>query len=64
VEEVVEQKLLIRGRAFATFSIIEKVLAGCKKSMGGPYVVQGCSTIKKHTIKIGLIISESRVLTL
>jgi len=64
MDEVLERKLLIRGRAFATFSIIEKVLAGRKKSMGGPYFVQACSTIKKHTIKIGLIISESRVLTL
>jgi len=64
MDEVVERKLLIQGRAFATFSIIEKVLAGRKKSFRGPYVVQACSTIKKHTIKIGLIISESRVLTL
>jgi len=40
--------LLIRGRAFATFSAIEKALAGRKKSFGephvarGPYVVQAC----------------------
>jgi len=38
-EEVLEQ-LLIRGRAFATFSTIEKALADRKKSFRGPYVVR------------------------
>jgi len=28
MEEILERQLLIRDRAFATFSIIEKVLAG------------------------------------
>ena len=35
MEEILERQLLIRGRAFATFSIIEKVLAGRKKSFLG-----------------------------
>jgi len=34
--------IIIRGRAFATFAIIEKVLAGSKKSFRRPYVVQAC----------------------
>jgi len=38
MEEILERQLLIRGRAFATFSAIEKVFTG-----GGPYVVQACS---------------------
>ena len=32
MDEILKQQLLIRGRAFATFSTIEKALAGCKKS--------------------------------
>ena len=35
MEETLERHLLIRGRAFATFSIIEKVLTGRKKSFSG-----------------------------
>jgi len=41
MEDILEQQFLIRGRAFATFSTIEKALAGRKKSFRGPYVVQG-----------------------
>jgi len=36
--------LLIRVRAFATFSTIEKALAGCMKSFRGSYVVHACYT--------------------
>ena len=39
MEEILEQQLLIRGRAFATFSTIEKPLAGLKKAFRGPFVV-------------------------
>jgi len=48
MEEILELRLLIRDRAFAIFSTIEKVLACRKKSLGGPhaargpYVVQAC----------------------
>ena len=44
MEEILEQQLLIRGRVFATFSTIEKALAGRKKSFRRPYVVQAGST--------------------
>jgi len=40
MEEILELQLLIRGRAFAAFSTIEKPLAGHKKNLSGPYVVQ------------------------
>jgi len=36
MEEILEQQLLIRGRAFATFSTIEKALADRKKTFAGP----------------------------
>ena len=36
MEEIPEQQLLIRGRAFATFSTVEKALAGRKKSFRRP----------------------------
>jgi len=42
MEKILELQLLIRGGAFATFSTIEKVLAGSKKSFRGSYVVQVC----------------------
>jgi len=35
MEEFLEQQLLIRIRVFATFSTIEKALAGCMKSFRG-----------------------------
>ena len=44
MEEILEQQLLIRGRVFATFSTIEKALAGREKSFRRPYVVQAGST--------------------
>jgi len=40
MEEILEQKLLIRGRVFATFSTIEKALAGRKKSFRQPRVLR------------------------
>jgi len=46
--EILERQLVIRGRAFATFSTIEKALVGRKKSFRGThlargsFVVQGC----------------------
>jgi len=46
VEEILKRRLFIRGRAFATFSTIEKALVGHKKNFRGshaargPYVVQ------------------------
>jgi len=42
MEEILERQLVIQGRAFATFTTIEKALAGRKKSFHGPYVVQAC----------------------
>jgi len=42
MEGILERQLLIRCRAFATFSTIEEALAGRKKSF--PYVVQACCT--------------------
>jgi len=42
VEEILEQQLPILGRAFGTFSTIEKALAGRRKGFRGPYVVQAC----------------------
>jgi len=51
MEEIRERQLLIGGRAFATFSAIEKALAGGKISFRGPhvarvlYVVQACSSL-------------------
>jgi len=48
MEEILERQLFVRGRAFATFSTIEKALAGRKNSFRGPhagrgpYVVQAC----------------------
>jgi len=44
MEEILEQQLFIRGRAFATFSTVEKALADCKKSFRGPCIVQAWST--------------------
>jgi len=35
MEEILEQQLLIWGRAFVTFSTIEKVLAGPRKAFAG-----------------------------
>jgi len=46
MEEILEE-LLSRGQAFATFSAIEKILPGCKKSFRGPYVVQAWASINK-----------------
>jgi len=43
MEEILEQQLLIRGRAFATFFTGEKALAGRKKSFCRPRVVQAWS---------------------
>jgi len=40
MEEILERQLFIRDRTFATLSTIEKALAGRKKSLRGPYVVQ------------------------
>ena len=45
MEEILERPLIIRGRAFATFSTIEKALACRKKSFRGPYVVQACPAV-------------------
>jgi len=42
MEEILERQLLIRGRAFSTFSTIEKPLAGHEKNFRGPYVVRAC----------------------
>jgi len=39
MEEVLERQLLIRDHAFATFSTIERAVAGRKKSFRGTYVV-------------------------
>ena len=44
MDEILEQQLLIRGRAFATFSTIEKALVAHKESFRRPYVVQAVST--------------------
>jgi len=42
-EEILNRQLLMRGREFATFSAIEKDLAGRKNSFRGPYaVLQAC----------------------
>jgi len=41
MEEILERQLLIRGRAFATFSKIEKALAGRKIGFSGPHAVPG-----------------------
>jgi len=40
MEEILSRQF-IRGRAFATFSAIEKALAGRKKSFRGPHVARG-----------------------
>jgi len=42
MEEILERQLLIQGRAFATFSTIEKALAGIKVSFRGQHVVLAC----------------------
>jgi len=42
MEEILEWQLLVRGWTFATFSTIEKALAGLKKNFRGTFVVQGC----------------------
>jgi len=42
MDEILERQLLLRGRAFATFSTIEKPFAGLKKTFRGPFIVQGC----------------------
>jgi len=44
MKEFLEQQLLIRVRAFATFSSIEKGLACRMKSFRGPHVVQAYCT--------------------
>jgi len=44
MEEIQEQQLLVRGRAFATFSTIEKALTGRKKNFRSLYVVHAGST--------------------
>jgi len=44
MEEIVEQQLLIRGRAFATLSTVQKALAGRKNSFRRPCVVQAWCT--------------------
>ena len=41
MEKILERQLLIRGRAFATFSTIAKALAGRKKSFRGPHAARG-----------------------
>jgi len=41
MEDILEQQLLIRGRAFATVSAIEKALAGRKKSFRRPVCCAG-----------------------
>jgi len=41
VEEITERQLLIRGRAFAASSTIDKALAGYKKSFRGPHAACG-----------------------
>jgi len=43
MEEILERQSLVRGRDFATFSTIEKALAGRNKSFRGSYVVQVCT---------------------
>jgi len=35
MEEILEQQLLIRGRAFATFSAIEKLSRAARKAFAG-----------------------------
>jgi len=48
MEEILEQQVLIRGRAFATFSTIEKARAGRKKSFRQQQVVLAwCTTMFK-----------------
>jgi len=41
VEEIAERQLLIRGRAFAAYSTIDKALAVYKKSFRGPHAARG-----------------------
>jgi len=43
MEEIIERQSLIRGRAFAAFSTIEKALAGRKKSFSGPHAAVCCA---------------------
>jgi len=52
MEDNVERQLLTRGRAFATFSTIEKALAGRKKSFRRPNVVQARCKVFKHLLSI------------
>jgi len=40
MDEILERQLITQGRVFATFSTIEKALAGRKKRFQGPYVGQ------------------------
>ena len=44
MDKILERQLLIRGRAFATFSTIEKALEARKENFRGPYIVQVGST--------------------
>jgi len=46
MEEILERQLLIRGRAFATFSTIEKALARCMLCRPGLEQTVSCSVDK------------------
>ena len=46
--EITERQLLIRGRAFGAFSIIEKTLAGHKKSFRRPHTARGPDVVQAY----------------
>jgi len=62
MEEILKRSLLIRGRAFATFSAIEIALAGSKKtfrgthSSRGPSVVQACHRLSSRLAYAGFTV--------
>jgi len=66
MEEILERQLLIRGRAFATFSTIEKVLAGPQGKLsqavccaGGVYM----NWIDSHSrVDEGVTVESCRIL--
>jgi len=58
MEEILKRQLLIRGRAFATFSSTEKALAGRKKSFRGMYVVQACN-VTLHMLSPRILFTQN-----
>jgi len=43
MDKILERQILIRDRAFATFSTSEKALAGRKKTFRRPHVARCCA---------------------